>query len=65
VQRLEASFHRLIEQPYSGPPRDRLAPGLRVLNVRGYAVYYAVTEADVLVVRVVHGARDVAALFRQ
>lgn len=50
------------EFPLSGPPRDQLAPGLRVTFHGAYAIYY-VPRADALVViRVLHSARDAAAL---
>ncbi|MGB5736516.1 MAG: type II toxin-antitoxin system RelE/ParE family toxin [Thiohalocapsa sp.] len=45
-----------------GPRRDRLGEGLRVHFHRDYAMYYRFTDTEVIVVRVVHGARDVRAL---
>ena len=62
IQALQQSFARLQELPLSGPARDALAPGLRVAFRGQHAIYYKV-EADALVViRVLHGARDAAAL---
>lgn len=48
--------------PHSGAPRNQLAPGLRVLFHRAYAIYYTANAAEVVIVRVIHGARDAAAL---
>lgn len=48
--------------PGSGAPRDQLARGLRVLFHRAYAIYYLAGAAEVVIVRVIHGARDAAAL---
>lgn len=48
--------------PLSGPARERLAPGLRVTFHQPYAVYYTALADAVVIIRVLHGARDVAAL---
>ena len=48
--------------PLSGPSREQLAPGLRVTFHQPYAVYYTALDDAVLIIRVLHGARDVAAL---
>jgi toxin ParE1/3/4 len=48
--------------PLSGPAREWLAPGLRVTFHQAYAVYYTALPEAVVIVRVLHGARDVAAL---
>jgi toxin ParE1/3/4 len=50
------------EHPEIGPRRDHLAAGLRVHFHRDYALYYRFTETEVIIVRVVPGARDVRAL---
>ena len=55
----------LRDVPLMGAPRDYLAPGLRVIFHRAYAIYYLLDKfdgADVTVLRVLHGARDVAAI---
>jgi toxin ParE1/3/4 len=48
--------------PEIGPRRDRLAKGLRVHFYRDYVLYYRFTDSEVIIVRVVHGARDAQAL---
>jgi len=52
----------LREFPLAGAPRPQLAPGLRVTFHAPYAIYYAPQSEAVVVIRVLHGARDVAAL---
>jgi toxin ParE1/3/4 len=49
--------------PETGAPCEELAPGLRCFPVGNYVVYYRFDKA-VDVVRVLHGARDVSAVFR-
>jgi plasmid stabilization system protein ParE len=46
-----------------GPRRDQFLPGLRVHFYRSYAMYYTSTETELIIVRVLHGARDARALF--
>jgi hypothetical protein len=48
-----------LSQPEIGPRRDRLAEGLRVHFHRDYALYYRFADTEVVIVRVVHSARDV------
>jgi plasmid stabilization system protein ParE len=38
---VQAVFARLQDFPLSGPPREQLAPGLRVSFHGSYAIYYA------------------------
>jgi len=39
--------------------REDLAAGLRALQVQGYLIFYRVEEERVLILRVIHGARDI------
>jgi toxin ParE1/3/4 len=48
--------------PLAGPQREQFAPGLRVIFHRPYAIYYLPQSDAVVVIRVLHGARDAAAL---
>lgn len=49
--------------PDSGAPRPDIARDARALTVGSYLVLYGHRDGDVEIVRVVHGARDVTALF--
>jgi toxin ParE1/3/4 len=62
VEAIGAAFHRVQELPLSGSPRDQLAPGLRVIFHGAYAIYYAPRAETLVIVRVLHSARDAAAL---
>jgi toxin ParE1/3/4 len=53
----------LRQHPRMGRTRDELRPGLRSLPVERYLVIYRVREGAVEVAAVIHGSRDVAALF--
>ncbi|HLH50824.1 MAG TPA: type II toxin-antitoxin system RelE/ParE family toxin [Roseiarcus sp.] len=52
----------LRQFPLAAPARENLAPGLRVSFAGRYAIYYLHDEHDLTIVRVLHGARDAAAL---
>ncbi len=54
----------LARFPELGPKCDELAPGLRYFVVRSYVIFYRPVTDGVEIVRVVHGARDLPALFK-
>ena len=54
----------LAEAPLIGRIRSRLLPGLRSLAVGSYLIFYQPIPDGIEVVRVVHGARRLEALFR-
>ncbi|MBM3342193.1 MAG: type II toxin-antitoxin system RelE/ParE family toxin [Betaproteobacteria bacterium] len=59
---LERKCVALCTTPHIGAPRDVFRRGLRVVFHGAYALYYITTGDDLVIVRVLHGARDVAAL---
>ena len=62
LTRIEMSCRSLLGFPGSGTARDPFAEGLRVMFEGNYAIYYMVSETELVIVRVLHGARDAAAL---
>jgi toxin ParE1/3/4 len=62
VSGFQSAFGRLLDYPLSAPGRDHLAPGLRALVHGSYAAYYQVMEQEVVILRVLHGARDIDAI---
>lgn len=59
-QLLEARINRLADHPELGPARDDIRRGARHLVEKPYLILYEWRQASntVLIVRVVHGARD-------
>ena len=51
--------------PNSAPLREQFAPGLRATFAGNYAIYFVHDERELLIVRVLHGARDAAAVAGQ
>jgi toxin ParE1/3/4 len=58
LDKIKATSGRLLDFPSSGVSRDRLARGLRVAFQGNYAVYYTLAETEIIIVRVLHSARD-------
>lgn len=65
MRAIETHFEPLRHFPLSGAAREQLAPGLRVTFHSPYAIYYKPLAAAVVIIRVIHGARDVAALTKR
>lgn len=60
---LEETLRLLADYPALGPARDVLAPGVRVFPVDNYLIFYRTPPNGIEVVRVLHAARDLDALF--
>ncbi len=56
-------FHLLAAFPHLGRARDELRPGLRGFTVGDYVIFYKIEGVDVPILHVVHGRRDIEALF--
>ncbi len=65
VESITERFWLLARHPYLGRRRDKdLRPGLRSLSADDYLIIHGVAENDmVLILHVVHGSRDLLALF--
>lgn len=61
LDRIEARWQQLATYPYSGAPRDDIAPGIRHLVVGEYLTLYRVGEDAVEILRVLHGRRKIEA----
>jgi len=59
---LEETFLLLADQPFMGRARDDIRADVRSFAVRRYVVYYQVRDRHVTILRVLHGARDIAEL---
>ncbi|KUM24069.1 plasmid stabilization protein [Mesorhizobium loti] len=59
VNALERRWDLLTLHPFSGAPRDDIAPGIRHLIVGEYLTFYRVAEDAIEIVRVLHGRRNI------
>ena len=63
IEQITDRFEPLLAIPGMGAARDQLSPGLRAIPYKAYVIYYVADDQAVTIVRVVHGARDVRAIF--
>jgi len=56
-------FRMLVRQPLIGEACQDLLPDLRFFTVGNYVIFYVLADNGVKIIRVLHGARDVDALF--
>jgi toxin ParE1/3/4 len=60
---VDAKCQLLAQMPEAGRRRPELAPDLRSLPVGSYVIFYRPVPGGIQVIRVLHGARDLPALF--
>jgi toxin ParE1/3/4 len=63
VDRFEETFAQISRNPGSGTRCEWLRPGLRRFPVWPYIIFYAPTHDGIEVLRIIHGARNIEALF--
>jgi toxin ParE1/3/4 len=63
VGKIHARAEALGRFPMTGRVRNELIPGIRSVLVQPYVIFYHVTDAAVGVARVLHGSRDLNAIF--
>lgn len=63
LRRIQDKCRQYAAQPLMGDLRDDLAENLRNFVVGSYVIFYRPLTDGIEVVRVIHGARDVDAIF--
>ena len=63
LQSIHEKCQLLAKNSKLGPARPDIAPGLRYFVVGSYLILYRETSCGIEVVRVLHGARNLNALF--
>ena len=63
IDSITGRFPVLLQMPQSGRKRDEVRSGLRSHPVGNYVIYYREMKTGIEIVRVIHGARDVAKTF--
>ena len=53
----------LAQSPFIGKARDELGPKIRSFPIGNYVLFYQPIEDGIEIIRVLHGARDIEALF--
>ena len=65
LERIDEKCHLYATQPEMGSSRPDLGRQVRCFPVGNYVVIYRPLEDGILVLVVIHGARDVPAVFRE
>ena len=61
---IAGTLNVLRRSPYAGRSRDQdLRPGLRSFPAGNHVIFYQIESGDVQVLRVLHGSRDIKAIF--
>jgi len=60
---LASKLEALARRPGMGRPRPELAADLRSFTVGRYVIFYLAISRGVEIVRVLHGSRDIEAIF--
>ena len=63
VATIDRALQRLADSPGLGPERPELQPLLRSYPVGNYLLFHRPLEDGIVLLRVVHGARDLQRLF--
>jgi toxin ParE1/3/4 len=63
IDLIDQKLRLLAEQPNLGRARGELAENMRSFPIGRYVVFYIVMPSCIQIVRVLHGARDLAPIF--
>ncbi|RWK56000.1 type II toxin-antitoxin system RelE/ParE family toxin [Mesorhizobium sp.] len=63
VTAIRARCSRIVDAPHGGVPRPALWSGLRSVAYQRYVIFYTVEGAAIRIERILHGARDIEAIF--
>jgi toxin ParE1/3/4 len=61
LEKFTRRWELLATQPHSGRTRDDIGPNLRSVIIGNFVAVYRVRSDDVVIVRVLHGSRDLDA----
>jgi toxin ParE1/3/4 len=62
-QRFTDAFCMLAGNPLLGEACEHFAPGLRMFTVGNYVIFYRPKDGGIVIIHVVHGARDLPGVF--
>jgi toxin ParE1/3/4 len=65
IDRFHAAFQTLAANPGIGQAVDRYRKGIRCFSVGSYAIFFKATDEQLVIYRVLHGARDLDAVFKR
>jgi toxin ParE1/3/4 len=63
LDEIDEKSHMLAQSPFIGKARDEFGPTIRSFPISNYLLFYQPIEDGIEIIRVLHGARDIEALF--
>ena len=63
LDKIDEKSQTLAQSPFIGKARDELGPKIRSFPIGNYVLFYQPIEDGIEIIRVLHGARDIEALF--
>ena len=63
VKEIVGKFALLRDHPHMGRAQDNLLVNLGSFTVKGYLIFYQPFDDGIEILRVLHGARDIGAIF--
>lgn len=65
LEKIDKKCQLLADTPKAGVRRDDLAPGLLCFIEGKYLIFYRIVDETVEILRILHGARNLKAIFHQ
>ena len=63
LDKIDEKSQTIAQSPFIGIARDELGPEIRSFPIGNYVLFYQPIEDGIEIIRVLHGARDIEALF--
>ena len=63
LDEIDEKLQTLAQSPFIGIARNELGPKIRSFPIGNYVLFYQPIEDGIEIIRVLHGARDIEALF--
>ena len=63
LRRIEQLFRVLADQPLMGQNRNEIADSIKSFPIESHVIFYYALDDGIDIVRVLHGARDIEAVF--
>jgi toxin ParE1/3/4 len=65
IDRMDEALHMLAGNPQLGRERHELGSAVRSFALGNYVLFYRQAAQDIELIRVLHGARDLRAIFKR
>jgi toxin ParE1/3/4 len=65
AREIDRKFRNLSDFPFIGRDRSTLSSGIRSIVAHPYVIFYRVEPEGIVIVRVLHGRRDIDAEFQR